>query len=387
MANLYGPNVLTPELVPLNQTSSGSPYDPRVAELQQMLNSQGYTDPQGKPLAVDGMMGPLTQYALGQKSASTAQGLSASPEAGITYLGGTRAPPSVPTLPSGGMATPSTLAGFSPQIGQLLSTLQGRATAPLPAPESTPQYVAAKQQLQREGTEASTRAVQQMASRGVLRSSMTEGALQRIEQEIVDRLTTQILPQVQQQLMAERQTELGGLRGDLQTAIDLGKFDISQLSAAQQAGTQAQQFGIEQAYRNAQLQQKAQEFASGLRESQADREQRAALGFGGLNIQAQAQRLAQAKHDSDQDYRTWLKTKDVTAQQGETATQGYLSRILQFTNPKDAFDYLFNNAEAIVNDGANVSKILAQFRTKFPDFYRNTQLESLLERYASQQGE
>lgn len=271
-----------------------STYDPRVAELQQMLNSQGYTDPQGKALAVDGMMGPLTQYALGQRSASTVQGLP-------NYFGPDMAMPTtqqtvpsvnmstIPSTPtSGAMAssirsTPTTIGSMNPQIGQLLSTLQQRASAPLPAAESTPQYAAAKDRLQREGSEASTRAVQNMAARGVLRSSMTESALQRIEQEIVDRLATQIVPQVQQQLFAERQAELGGLRSDLGTALGMAQFDIGQMNAAQQAQLQAQQFDIEQAYRNAQLQQRAQEIAGNLQESEADRELRERLGFANIN--------------------------------------------------------------------------------------------------------
>ena len=122
-----------------------------------------------------------------------------------------------------------------------------------------------------------------MAARGVLRSSMTESALQRIEQEIVDRLATQIVPQVQQQLFAERQAELGGLRSDLGTALGMAQFDIGQMNAAQQAQLQAQQFDIEQAYRNAQLQQRAQEIAGNLQESEADRELRERLGFANIN--------------------------------------------------------------------------------------------------------
>ncbi len=298
------------------------PYDPTVAQLQQQLNAEGYRDPQGRPLAVDGIMGPLTQYALQQKASTAAstvdpsivdpmysgkwttpgitgtiytapdvrieggnivasrdgQIVSSTPIPGAS-AGGT-APPSMPSAPAavGSLGTqmgsllsqlqgmsftpnlPSSLTAYNPQIGTLMSSLQAKASAPLPAPETTPQYQAAKARLQQEGTEASTRAVQQMAARGVLRSSMTEEALKNIERNIVDMLTTQVTPQVQQQLWQERQAELGGLRSDLQTAIDMARVDAERALQLAQMEQQARQFGMTYGLDAERLMQEAQQF-------------------------------------------------------------------------------------------------------------------------------
>jgi peptidoglycan hydrolase-like protein with peptidoglycan-binding domain len=247
--------------------TSSSKYDPKVAQLQQRLNAEGYRDQNGRPLAVDGVMGPLTQYASQQQSAAMANNVAGGPtnwtigEGGVivgskngVYQGFTI--PNTPT--SGGMAssvrnTPTSISAMNPQIGQLFSTLQSRASAPLAAPESTPQYAAAKTRLQQEGAEASTRAVQGMAARGVLRSSMTEDAMKRIEADIVDRLTTQVAPQIQSQLMAQRESELGGIRSDLAMALQMAGMDASQAMQAAQMAEQGRQFDIGAMYQRAQL--------------------------------------------------------------------------------------------------------------------------------------
>ena len=240
---------------PYNKTASR--YDPTVARLQQTLNTEGYRDPSGKPLAVDGMMGPLTNYASQQKAASLANSVASGPtnytigEGGMivgsrngAFQGFSQYTPS-----SGGMAssvrnTPTSVSAFNPEIGNLLGVLRNKASTPLPSVESTPQYAAAKTRLQQEGAEASTRAVQGMAARGVLRSSMTEDAMKKIEAEIVDRLTTQVAPSVQQQLLAERQNELGGIRGDLAAALQMAGMDASQATQAAQMEQQGRQFDI-----------------------------------------------------------------------------------------------------------------------------------------------
>jgi peptidoglycan hydrolase-like protein with peptidoglycan-binding domain len=252
---------------PYNKTASR--YDPKVAQLQQTLNAEGYRDQNGRPLAVDGVMGPLTNYASQQKSAAMANNVAGGPtnwtigEGGVivgskngVYQGFTI--PNTPT--SGGMAssvrnTPKSISSMNPQIGQLFSTLKAKASASLPSVESTPQYAAAKQRLQQEGAEASTRAVQGLAARGVLRSSMTEDAMKRIEADIVDRLTTQVAPQIQSQLMAQRESELGGIRSDLAMALQMAGMDASQAMQAAQMAEQGRQFDIGQMVERARLEQ------------------------------------------------------------------------------------------------------------------------------------
>jgi hypothetical protein len=436
------------------------PYDPKVAQLQQELNAQGYRDPQGKPLAVDGVMGPLTQYALDQRASSTAStavdpslvdpmysGRWATPNiSGTAYTapqvrieggnivsssggsvpiptggGSTSTPTSVGNLSSQmssllsqlqGMSytpnLPASLTAYNPQIGAMMSSLQAMASSPLAAPETTPQYQAAKARLQREGEEASTRAVQNMAARGILRSSMTESALQNIQRDIVDMLTTQIAPQVQEQLWRERQAELGGLRSDLQTAIDMARVDAERALQLAQMEQQARQFGMTYGLDAQKLMQQAQQFEQQMQwareqyrldqelarqklaqeqyqfdltyeQKEADRALRERLGVGSLQLQQAAQKLSAARLAQSISHDAYLRQRDLTEQQAQRATQGYLSQILGLEAPEDAFAYIVNNADDIVNDGADISKILSTFRTRYPEFYRNNQLDALLE--------
>ena len=254
---------------PYNKTASQ--YDPTVARLQQMLNTEGYRDPSGRPLAVDGMMGPLTNYASQQKAASMATGLAGTTSVPTNYTigpgntivgakdgvfqGFTQFTPGSGGTASSVRNTPTSVSSFNPEIGNLLSALHTKASAPMASVESTPQYIAAKARLQQEGAEASTRAVQGLAARGVLRSSMTEDAMKRIEAEIVDRLTTQIGPGVQQQLLSERQGELGGLRSDLSQAMQLAGMDASRATSAAQMTEQGRQFDIGAMFDRAKLEQ------------------------------------------------------------------------------------------------------------------------------------
>jgi peptidoglycan hydrolase-like protein with peptidoglycan-binding domain len=248
---------------PYNKTASQ--YDPRVAQLQQRLNAEGYRDQNGRPLAVDGVMGPLTQYASQQKAGALANNVAGGydPARLNAIVSGVEKEKEINRIlrnaGTGGNVgssvrnTPTSISAMNPQIGKLFATLQSRASAPMQSVESTPQYAAAKTRLQQEGAEASTRAVQGMAARGVLRSSMTEDAMKRIEADIVDRLTTQVAPQIQSQLMAQRESELGGIRSDLAMALQMAGMDASQAMQAAQMAEQGRQFDIGQMYQRAQL--------------------------------------------------------------------------------------------------------------------------------------
>jgi peptidoglycan hydrolase-like protein with peptidoglycan-binding domain len=247
--------------------TSSSKYDPKVAQLQQTLNAEGYRDQNGRPLAVDGVMGPLTQYASQQKAGALANNVAGGydPARLNAIVSGVEKEKEINRIlrnaGTGGNVgssvrnTPTSISAMNPQIGKLFATLQSRASASLPSVESTPQYAAAKTRLQQEGAEASTRAVQGMAARGVLRSSMTEDAMKKIEAEIVDRLTTQVAPAVQQQLLSQRESELGGIRSDLATALQMAGMDASQAMQAAQMAEQGRQFDIGQMVERARLEQ------------------------------------------------------------------------------------------------------------------------------------
>lgn len=237
-----------------------SQYTQTVADLQKTLNAEGYRDPNGRPLAVDGVMGPLTQYAQNKKAQSLAASVAGTTTGPINYTigpgntivgsrggvfqGFTQFSPTSGGAASSVRNTPSSVSGLNPEIGNLMGILRTKSNTPLPSVESTPQYTAAKARLQQEGQEASTRAVQQMAARGVLRSSMTEDAMKKIEAEIVDRLTTQVTPAIQQQLLAERESELGGIRSDLAMALQMAGMDASQAMDTARFTESGRQFDI-----------------------------------------------------------------------------------------------------------------------------------------------
>ncbi len=84
---------------------------------------------------------------------------------------------------------------------------------------------------------------------------------------------------------------------------------------------------------------------------------------------AATQALSRARLEQEADYRSYLKQKDLTEQQGEMATNGYISQILAQPTADAAFNYIVEHANDIVNDGADINKILAAFRQKWPERY------------------
>lgn len=86
------------------------------------------------------------------------------------------------------------------------------------------------------------------------------------------------------------------------------------------------------------------------------------------NQYAEGARLADADatRSNTETWRKHLKDKDLTEKQGNTATNGYMSSILDSNSREEALDYIFENQTDIVNDGANVDKILGAINSKWP---------------------
>lgn len=119
-------------------TGYGTPGgDARVKLLQQALNDAGFTDGRGKPLAVDGKLGPLTTQAV--KSAQAKLGL---PQDGVVtpkllaQIGGL---PKAPAKPAGKAPNkPTARARFKAAASKPSAP---KASAPS-APSKTPSYQA-----------------------------------------------------------------------------------------------------------------------------------------------------------------------------------------------------------------------------------------------------
>lgn len=65
-------------------------------------------------------------------------------------------------------------------------------------------------------------------------------------------------------------------------------------------------------------------------------------------------------------WRKHLKDKDITEANGNKATNGYMTRVLDSKSRDEALNYIYENQNAIVNDGANVDKVLGAINSKWP---------------------
>jgi len=83
------------------------------------------------------------------------------------------------------------------------------------------------------------------------------------------------------------------------------------------------------------------------------------------------QKLELSKLDSasERSYKSYLKSKGLTTDQGDAATNGYLTQLLALDGPEAAFQYIVTNAKAISDDGADVSKIMSTLRNRWPQWY------------------
>ncbi len=124
-----------------------------------------------------------------------------------------------------------------PRFARIMQQLEQAISAPFqPRVEEHPAYQAAQARLQREAEEQAKRAVQTMAARNILRSAMTEQALKDIAGSVVERLQTEVAPQVYQQLLGERQARIQNLMSQLQAALSAAGFGAEeQARAFQQA--------------------------------------------------------------------------------------------------------------------------------------------------------
>jgi hypothetical protein len=264
-----------------------------------------------------------------------------------------------------------------------LSALANRLWAKVNEPtsydvEGHPIYQAAKARAKRQSAEGSSQIVQQMAARNLGKSSITRDRIKGLERQLLERLETETVPLVQSQIAADRQSQISGLMNAYNAQMGAENFRRSGIESELANQLRMAQMGQDYDLAQRKLAQADEQFGLTYQQKEADRQLRERLGIGSLNLQGASQALAQARFTSDQEWRKWLKEKGVTAQQGDIATSGYISQVLGLESPEDAFSYIVENAGDIVNDGANVTKILQQFRTRWPEYYRNQQLDALL---------
>ena len=302
--------------------------------------------------------------------------------------------------------------------GSLLNRLWARINQPTDYTanlEQNPLYISEKKRLKKRAEEASSQAVQRMSARNLAKSSITRDLLAKIQQGTEEELEFGVVPRILSQLQAQERSqiediyratglELGAGQSEAARQMQLaqmqqqqGQFNAQQLLAWAQYGTQQQQFQAQQELARMGLGQKEQQFmleqelarqklaqeqyqfGMTYEQKEADRALRERLGIGSLQLQQAAQKLSAARLAQSTSHDEYLRQRDLTEQQAQRATQGYLSQILNVATAEDAFAYIVNNADNMVNDGADISKILSSFRTRYPEFYRNNQLDALLQ--------
>lgn len=259
------------------------PTSDEIKRLQERLNQQGYTDAAGNKLVVDGIMGEKTRYAQAQLNNATAKSAYGnSPEEGIIYGRGEYDPvrgiyttktdlaapvgnygseglqafrPGSPNVSISGntismngqpysrisspasalqnrlssLRAPAPYSMYSnPQVAGIYQQLQALLTKPLGGVEESPYYQSEKKRLEKSSREAATRAVQNMAARGILRSKMTEDALNRNTENLVDTLEGQVAPRAQALMQTERNTQAGMLQNLLNQAQQMAQYEQQQ---------------------------------------------------------------------------------------------------------------------------------------------------------------
>ncbi len=296
--------------------------------------------------------------------------------------------------------------------------------------KNDPLYTERRAALSQESDKAAGLMIDRMAASNVLKSSQTESGARKLAESLVNKLQFEVTPQVWQARADERAANLGAIGNEFGMGMDIANLDASQ--RATNLGALSNQFGMgmniahlgqsEQARLAAQAlqaygmdveqQQFAQQFAYNTqrdavgdylkqqelqygrqRDSTSDLWKMAELtgkipeglpGAGSSTLQLAAQKLSAARLAQERNREAYLRQKDLTQGQADLATQGYLSQILQRDDPQNAFDYIVDNADDIVNDGVDIAKLLSIFKTRYPEFYRNNQLDAILQGLGNQ---
>lgn len=97
------------------------------------------------------------------------------------------------------------------QYTQLISQIQNIMNRPTQDPYSTPQYAAAQAQAQRSAQQGIRAAQEALGAAGFGRSTALGNAAQRAQNDANEYLMTQVVPSIQNQLQAQRQTEISNL--------------------------------------------------------------------------------------------------------------------------------------------------------------------------------
>lgn len=107
-------------------------------------------------------------------------------------------------------AAPQTQANpYMDQYTQMIKDIQTKLSAPQQDVYSTPQYAAAQAQQQRAAQQGIRSAQESLGGAGFGRSTALGEAANRAQNTANEYLTTQLVPQIQQQLAAQRQAEIG----------------------------------------------------------------------------------------------------------------------------------------------------------------------------------
>jgi len=101
---------------------------------------------------------------------------------------------------------------YDQQVQSLLQQIQQMTMHQQPIdPYSTPQWAAAQAQAQRGAQQAIRGAQEALGGSGLARSSLVTDRAQNIQNQANEYLQTQVVPQIVQQIQAERQQQLSGL--------------------------------------------------------------------------------------------------------------------------------------------------------------------------------
>lgn len=113
------------------------------------------------------------------------------------------------------------------QYTQMIKDIQSRLAAPQQDVYSTPQYAAAQAQAQRGVAEGQRQSRENLNRRGIFDSSLTSSQANQIAANSNEYLQTQLVPQIQQQLTAQRQAEISNQFNLLNPVMSLLSRDDS----------------------------------------------------------------------------------------------------------------------------------------------------------------
>lgn len=75
-------------------------------------------------------------------------------------------------------------------------------------------------------------------------------------------------------------------------------------------------------------------------------------------MKQKAYELERMATEQEIDYKQWLKQREINERNAELATQKTISDILKFKTKDEAYRYLLNNQEALMQNGVNIAKVL-----------------------------